>query len=136
MRPPRPSFTDHSFRWQPHARLDIYGRGARPMGFMPENRFGAGGKRGFRWSQSQAGLAIQPLFGLGFRLRWLGSAMEGLSVFGYGMSRQGARFARIGARFVREFRGIGADWQVWEAQSPRFSPLSPGNLFDRELQIN
>ena len=82
----RPSFTDHLFRWRPRARLDICSRGERPMGFMPENRFGAGGKRGFYWSQSQAGLAIQPLFGLGFRLRWSGSAVEGLSVFGYGLA--------------------------------------------------
>ena len=56
------------------------------MGFMPENRFGAGGRRGFRWSQSQAGLAVQPFFGLGFRLRWSGSAVEGLSVFEYGLA--------------------------------------------------
>ena len=47
---------------------------------------GAGGKRGFCWFQSQAGLAVQPMFGLGFRLRWLGSAMERSSVFGYGLA--------------------------------------------------
>ena len=68
----RPSFDDHSFRRPLYARLDICARGARPMGFMPENRFGAGGKRGFCWSQRQAGLAVQPFFGLGFRLRWSG----------------------------------------------------------------
>ena len=152
MKPMRRSFFAHyPFRCQPHARLDICGCGGRAMGFMPENRFGAGGKRGFCWSQRQAGLAIQPLFGLGFRLRWSGSAVEGIVRIRVWISRQGARFVRIGARFVRigarfvrigarfarigarfarigarfarEFRVIGADWQVWEAPSPRFSPL-------------
>ena len=80
MEPTRLSFAHHPLRWPPHARRDIYGRGERPAGFTPENRFGAGGKRGFYWSQSQAGLAVQPFFGLGFRLRWSGSAMEGLPV--------------------------------------------------------
>ena len=123
----RLAFTDHSFRWQPHTRRDIGGRGERTAAFTPENRFGAGGKRGLRWSQRQAGLAVQPFFGLGFRLRWSGSAVERLSVFGYGIGCQGARFVRLGARFVRtgarfvrifvrfvhEFRVIGADWQVF-----------------------
>ena len=79
MKPARRSFDDHPFRWSPRARRDICSRGAPPMGFMPENRFGAGGKRGFCWSQSQAGLAIQPMFGLGFRLGWSGSAVDGLA---------------------------------------------------------
>ncbi len=128
----RPAFTDHSFRRPPCARRDIGGRGGRAMGFTPENRFGAGSKRGFCWSQRRAGLAIQPMFGLGFRLRWSGSAVERLSVFGYGLAATarvlsvlarvlsvlarvlpvfGARFARIGARFVRigaRFARIGA----------------------------
>ena len=82
----RRSFDDHPFRWPPRARRDICGCGAPPMGFMPENRFGAGGTRGFCWFQSQAGLAIQPMFGLGFRLRWSGSAVERLSIFGYGLA--------------------------------------------------
>ena len=96
MEPTRRSFfADKSFRCQPQARRDICGRGGRAMGFTPENRFGAGGKRVFCWSQRQACLAIQPMFGLGFRLRWSGSAVERLSVFGYGISRQGARFVSI-----------------------------------------
>ena len=81
------------------------------MGFTPENRFDARAKRGLCWSQSQAGLAIQPFFGLGFRLRWSGSAVERLSVFGHGLAAIGARFVRIGARFVRigaRFVRIGA----------------------------
>ena len=87
MKPMRPSFVPHPlrrpFRWPPHARLDICGRGERPMAFMPEKRFGAGAKRVFCWSQSQAGLAIQLLFGLGFRLRrrGLGGMARVLSVF-------------------------------------------------------
>ena len=97
----RPAFAHHSFRWPPRARRDICGCGGRAMGFMPEKRFGAGGKRGFRWFQSQAGLAVQPMFGLGFRLRWLGAAMDRLSVFGHGLAAKGARFVCIGARFVR-----------------------------------
>ena len=80
MKPARFSFAHHPLRRPPCARRDIYGRGERTAGFTPENRFGAGGKRGFYWSQSQAGLAVQPFFGLGFRLRWLGSAVEGLPV--------------------------------------------------------
>ena len=106
MKPARPSFVDHLFRWQPHARRDICGRGDRPMAFMPENRFGAGAKRVFCWSQSQAGLAIQPLFGLGFRLRWSGLAVEGLSVFGYGLAarvRVLSVCVRICVLFVRFF---------------------------------
>ena len=76
----RLAFTDYSLRCQPRARRGIRGRGERPAGFTPENRFGAGGKRGVYWSQSQAGLAVQPVFGLGFRLRWSGSAVERLPV--------------------------------------------------------
>ena len=141
METPRRSFDDHPFRRQSHARRDICGCGAPPMGFMPENRFGAGGKRGFCWSQSQAGLAVQPFFGLGFRLRWSGSAVDGLTVFGYELAAR-ARvlsvlmyvltvlvyvltvFVYVLTAFVHEFRGIGADWQVWEAQSPCFSSSS------------
>ena len=82
----RPAFAHHLFRQPPYARRDIYGCGERAAGFMPEKRFGAGGKRGFRWSQSQAGLAVQPSFGLGFRLRWSGSAADGLSVLVYVLS--------------------------------------------------
>ena len=121
MKPLRTSFTDHPFRRQPHARRDICGCGALPMGFMPENRFGAGGKRVFCWLQRQAGLAIQPLFGLGFRLRWSGSAVEGLSVFGYGLAArarvlsvllfvlsmnlgESARISGFGKRHHRVFR--------------------------------
>ena len=131
METPRRSFDDHPFRWPPRARRDICGCGGRAMGFMPENRFGAGGKRGFCWSQSQAGLAVQPFFGLGFRLRWSGSAVDGLPVFGYGLAAT-ARVLTVLARvltvfvyvltaFVHEFRGIGADWEVWGAPSPCFS---------------
>ena len=97
----RPCFDDHSFRWPPRARLDICGRGAPPMGFTPENRFGARATRGFYWSQRQAGLAIQPFFGWGFRLRWSGSAVEEIVRIRVWISRQGARFARIDARFAR-----------------------------------
>ena len=130
----RPSFAHHPFRrpfrWPSHARRDICGRGERAMAFTPENHFGARAKRGLCWSQSQAGLAIQPMFGLGFRLRWSGSAVERLSVFGYGLAARArvlsvlARvlpvLARVLPACVHEFRGIGADWGVWEAPSARF----------------
>ena len=77
----RPSFfAVHSFRWQSRARRDICNRGERTAAFTAENRFGAGATRGFCWSQRQADLAIQPVFGLGFRLRWSGSVVERLSV--------------------------------------------------------
>ena len=154
MKPARRSFDDHPFRWPPRARRDICVRSAPTMGFTPENRFGAGGKRGLRWSQRQAGLAVQPFFGLGFRLRWSGSAVERLTVFGYELAAT-ARvltvsvyvltvsvyvltvsvyvltvsvyvltvFAYVLTAFVHEFRGIGADWGVWEAPSPCFLPL-------------
>ena len=82
----RHSFAHYLFRWPLHARLDICVRGERPVGFTLENRFGARATRGFYWSQRQAGLAIQPLFGLGFRLRWSESGLERLSVFGYGLA--------------------------------------------------
>ena len=86
MEPMRCSFfADYLFPG-PHTRRGICGRGERPIAFTPENCFGAGAKQVFCWFQSQAGLAIQPLFGLGFRLRWSGSAVEGLSVFGYGLA--------------------------------------------------
>ena len=101
MKPMRPSFADHPFRWPPHARLDICGRGERPMAFMPENRFGAGGKRGLCWSRSQAGLAIQLLLGLGLRLRRQRSGRDGSSIFEHGSAHNGARFVRIAVRFVR-----------------------------------
>ena len=141
MKPVRPSFADHPFRWRPHARLDICGRGERPMAFMPENRFGAGAKRGLCWSRSQAGLAIQLLFGFGLRLRRRGAGRDGSSIFEHGSAHNGARFVRIfvrfvrisvrfvriPVRFVREFREIGADWGVWEGSSPRFSPLPNQN---------
>ena len=143
----RASLRRSSFSLAAYARLDICGRGEPPMAFMPENRFGAGAKRGLCRSQSQAGLAIQPLFGLGFRLRWSGSAVEGLPVFGYGLAARArvltvlarvltvlARVLTVLARvltvfvcvlsaWVRGFKGIGADWGVWEAQLLRFSPL-------------
>ena len=150
----RPSFAHYPFRWPPRARRDICGRGAPPMGFTPENRFGAGARRGFYWSQRQAGLAIQPLFSLGFRLRWSGRRWRKLSVFGYGLAAR-ARVLSVLTRVlsvltrvlsvlayvlpvltsvlpvltsvlpacVHGFKGIGADWGVWEAQSPCFSPL-------------
>ena len=150
----RRSFDDHPFRLPPRARRDICGCGAPPMGFILENRFGAGGERGFRWSQSQAGLAVQPFFGLGFRLRWSGSAADGLTVFGYVLTvfvhvltvfvhvltvfvyvltvfgyglaarvRVLTVFLFFLSACVHEFRGIGADWGVWGAPSPCFSPL-------------
>ncbi len=127
MEPMRPSFAHHPFRrpfrWPSHARLDICSRGERAMGFTPENRFDAGATRGFYWFQRQAGLAIQPMFGLGFRLRWSGSAVERLSIFGYGLAARArvlSVLARVLPACVHEFRGIGADWGVWEASSARF----------------
>ena len=102
----RRSFAHHlfrrPFRWPPHARRDIRGCGERTTGFTPENRFGAGGKRGLRWSQRQAGLAVQPMFGLGFRLRWSVSAVDGLSVFGYGLAAR-ARVLTVLARVLSVF---------------------------------
>ena len=96
----RPSFfAVHSFRWQPCARRDICGRGERTAAFTAENRFGAGATRGLCWSQRQAGLAIQPLDGLGFRLRWSGSVVERLSVFGYGLAAT-ARVLSVLARVL------------------------------------
>ncbi len=71
----RCSFDDHLFRWPPRARRGICGCGERPAGFMSENRFG-----------------------LGFRLRWSRSAVEKLSVFGYGL----AATARVLTVFVYE----------------------------------
>ena len=73
MEPLRRSFDDHLFRWPPRARRGICGCGERPAGFMSENRFG-----------------------LGFRLRWSGSVVEKLSVFGYGL----AATARVLTVFV------------------------------------
>ena len=95
-------FADYLFRWPPCARRDIYSRGGRPIAFTPENRFDACVKRVFYWSQSQAGLAIQPLDGLGFRLRWSGSAVERLTVFGYGLAAT-ARVLTVLARVLTVF---------------------------------
>ena len=76
-------FAHHPFRWQSRARREICGRGGAPRGFMPENCFGANVKRGFCGSQSQAGLAIQPLVGLGFGWRWLGTGRDCIARFKY-----------------------------------------------------
>ena len=93
METPCRSFDDHPFRWPPRARRDICSRGAPPMGFMPENRFGAGGKRGLCRSQSQAGLAVSfALVGVG------GGGIVRIRVW---ISRQGARCVRFFVRFVR-----------------------------------
>ena len=75
----RSFFVHHPFGWQSDARLDIRGGGG-PRAFTPKNRFGANVKRGFYGAQSQADLAIQPLVGLGFRWRRMGSGRDGIAV--------------------------------------------------------
>ena len=75
-------FADYFFACR-LAAADIGGGGGAPRGFMPENCFGASGKRGFCGSQSQAGLAIQPLVGLGFGWRRLGAGRDCIARFKY-----------------------------------------------------
>ena len=76
-------FADYFFACRPYARREICGRGGAPMAFIGENRLGANVKRGFCGSQSQAGLAIQPLVGLGFGWRWLGTGRDCIARFKY-----------------------------------------------------
>ena len=87
-------FVHHPFGWQSHTRRDIRGGGWAPRGFTPENRFGADVKRGVCGSQSQAGLAIQLLVGLGFRWRWTGSDRDFTAVM-RAVSAINARWAAI-----------------------------------------
>ena len=104
----RHSFADYSFRWPPCARRDICGRGERTAAFTPENRFGARATRGLRWS----GSAVERLsvfgYGLAATARVLTVFVYVLTVFGYELAAMGARFDRIrvwisrhGARFDR-----------------------------------
>ena len=55
MKPTRRSFADHLFRWQPHARLDICGRGGAPRAVIRENRFGANVQARVLWVSKPSG---------------------------------------------------------------------------------
>ena len=99
MEPMRRSFfADHPFRWPSCAARYLQPRRVSD-GIYARNLFRRGATRGFCWSQSQAGLVVQPFFGLRFRLRWSGSAVDGLSVFGYGLAAR-ARVLSVLARVL------------------------------------
>ena len=94
MKPARRSFDDHPFRWPPRARRDICGCGAPPMGFMPENRFGAGGKRGVLLILMSSGPCDSAHV-------WLGVSFGLVGVGGARFDRIRVRFDRIRVRFDR-----------------------------------
>ena len=78
---------------------------------MPENRFGAGAKRGFCGSQSQAGLAIQPLGADGFVCAGGAAVLDGIAIFASwaaiceGFAAIHCHFASLRGRVLSEILG-------------------------------
>ena len=100
----RHSFADYPFRWPPHARRDIYSRGAPPMGFTPENRFGAGGRPGVLLVSTSSGPCGSAHVWLGVSFALVGVWAGGIVRIRVWISRQGARFVRIGKFGKRNHR--------------------------------
>ena len=74
-------FAHYFSRWQLHARLAIRRGGGPRWPLYGKIALARMSRQGSYWSQSQAGLAIQPLVGLGFRWRWPGFGRDGVAVF-------------------------------------------------------
>ena len=129
-------FADYPFRWPSCAARYLRPRRVSD-GIYARKSFRRGRQAGVLLVSKSSGPCGSAVFRLGVSFALVGVGGGGIVRIRVWISRQGARFVHIGARFVRigarfvrigarfvhEFRGIGADWGVWEAPSPRFSPF-------------